>query len=90
MLWMYQRVFLGPVREGGKYHGEFVLDLDKREIGSLIPLAIFVLWIGVFPGTFLNVSAPAAKKVVTLIDQARRGESPRLTSTNAVVTPVAR
>lgn len=77
MLWMYQRVFLGPVREGGKYHGEFVFDLDRREIGALIPIVLIVVWIGVFPGTFLRVSAGTAKSVVTLIEQARRGEVPR-------------
>ncbi len=93
MLWMYQRVFLGPMREGGKYHGEFVLDLDRREIGSLIPLVVFIVWIGVFPGTFLNISAPTAKSVVTKIDKARRGEAPNVAAAPTAVTnpiPVGR
>ena len=36
LLWMYQRVMLGPVREGGKYGGHFVLDLERREIAVLV------------------------------------------------------
>jgi NADH-quinone oxidoreductase subunit M len=87
MLWMYQRVFLGPMRDGGKYHGEFVFDLDRRELGSLIPIAVFVVWIGVYPGTFLNVSAPAAKKVVTLIEQVRRGIVPNVAAAGSLELP---
>ena len=81
MLWMYQRVFFGPVREGGKYHGQFVFDIDRREIGALVPIVIFIVWIGVFPGTFLKATAGTAKHVTTLMEQDRRGELPQIAGT---------
>ncbi|HEX9829910.1 MAG TPA: NADH-quinone oxidoreductase subunit M, partial [Bacteroidota bacterium] len=57
ILWMYQRVMLGPIREGGLYGGHVLSDINKREIASLVPLLIFIVWIGVYPSTFLGKSA---------------------------------
>lgn len=73
LLWMYQRVMLGQVREGGLYHGHTLTDLTKREIATLVPIVIFVVWIGVYPGTFLSKSAEAAKRTVQLIETIQRG-----------------
>jgi hypothetical protein len=44
----------------------------------------------VYPGTFLNVSAPAAKKVVTLIEQVRRGIVPNVAAAGSVELPPSR
>lgn len=77
MLWMYQRVMLGPVREGGVYGGHKLFDLTKREIAALVPFVIFIVWIGVYPGTFLSVSAPVAKKVVQELELVRQGNQVR-------------
>lgn len=54
MLWLVQRVFFGPLRE--PYHDDQhkVVDLNAREILALVPLAVFVVWIGVCPNTFLK------------------------------------
>ena len=38
MLWMYQRVMFGPVRQDGLYGGHHLTDLTKREIAVLIPI----------------------------------------------------
>ncbi|HEY6951482.1 MAG TPA: NADH-quinone oxidoreductase subunit M [Bacteroidota bacterium] len=73
LLWMYQRVMLGPVREGGLYNGHGLADLNRREIGTLIPIVIFIVWIGVYPGTFLTKSAEVAKRTVQLIETTQRG-----------------
>jgi NADH-quinone oxidoreductase subunit M len=73
LLWMYQRVVFGPVREGGLYNGHTLKDLTKREIATLVPIVFFVVWIGVFPGTFLSKSAEAAKRTVQLIETTERG-----------------
>ena len=73
LLWMYQRVMLGPTREGGIYNGHTLKDLSMREISTLIPIVLFVVWIGVFPGTFLSKSAEVARRTVQLVNSTERG-----------------
>lgn len=61
MLWLVQRVFFGPLKEphhgtshGGNSHGdEPIQDMNWSEFFSLAPLAVFALWIGLAPGSFL-------------------------------------
>jgi NADH-quinone oxidoreductase subunit M len=64
LLWMYQRVVFGPVKNQ-KLVG--LKDMNQREIFVLAPIFIFIIWIGVYPGTFLNVSDASTKKVVKQI-----------------------
>lgn len=61
MLWLVERVFFGPLREPTGHHGENdpPHDLSFREIVALSPLVVFVVWIGIAPGQFLNRMAPA-------------------------------
>lgn len=54
LLWMYKRVVFGRVLNP-KLEG--LTDLNKREVFVLIPIMIFIVWIGVYPNTFLEVSA---------------------------------
>ncbi|MDP4175693.1 MAG: NADH-quinone oxidoreductase subunit M [Bacteroidota bacterium] len=61
LLWMYQRVVFGEV----KHQNLFSLkDLEKREIAILIPIFIFILWIGIYPGTFLKLSEKSTNTVI--------------------------
>jgi len=51
MLWMYQRVMfmeLKPKNEG-------LMDISWREAITLLPLAVLVFWIGIFPNPFLGI-----------------------------------
>lgn len=73
LLWMYQRVMLGPMREGGVYHGYRLTDITTREIISLAAIVLFVVWIGIYPATFLSRSASVAKQTVQTIEDVRRG-----------------
>jgi NADH-quinone oxidoreductase subunit M len=66
MLWTYQRVFMGPVNE--KYVA--MPEMNKREIASLLPLAVVVLVLGIFPFLFLDVIHPT---VDTLLDHLGEG-----------------
>jgi NADH-quinone oxidoreductase subunit M len=78
MLWLVQRVFFGPLKEPshGDGHHE-VHDLNTREICALVPLVVFVLWIGVVPQHFLQPMAstldPVARQIAARIDA---GHSP--------------
>jgi len=49
MLWMYQRVMFGPLE---KDENKAMLDLNMREVSLLIPLVVFMIWIGVRPVDF--------------------------------------
>jgi len=39
----------------------------------LVPVVIFIVWLGVYPKTFLDKSAIAARSVVHRMEEARRG-----------------
>ena len=63
MLWMLQRVVLGePKTEVAKV----IPDLSNRELATLIPLAILLLFIGLYPGPFMEMMDAS---VVHLIHQ---------------------
>ncbi len=51
-LWMYKRVYLGPV---GNDHVRELKDLNGREFLIMAVLAIAVLWMGVYPKPFTDV-----------------------------------
>ncbi|MDA7417228.1 NADH-quinone oxidoreductase subunit M [Xenophilus arseniciresistens] len=51
-LWMYKRVYLGPV---GNKHVEELTDINGREFLMLALLAIAVLYMGLFPKPFTDV-----------------------------------
>jgi NADH-quinone oxidoreductase subunit M len=61
LLWMYQRVVFGEVTNP-KLNG--IADMNKREMIVLLPIFVFIVWIGIYPSTFLNVSKESAKKVI--------------------------
>jgi NADH-quinone oxidoreductase subunit M len=51
LLWMYQRVMFGPVTNE-KNRG--LRDLSPREFWTLAPVLLLILWLGVYPNTFLR------------------------------------
>jgi len=70
LLWGYQRVFFGKVEH---HENEGLHDLSVREWAVLIPVVVFIVWIGVYPGTFLSKSELASRQVIHQFEQARRG-----------------
>ncbi|MBO0875911.1 MAG: NADH-quinone oxidoreductase subunit M, partial [Pseudonocardia sp.] len=72
VLWVYQRLFQGPVRGnavlasvpapgsvGDPATRSSFADLSRREIGVLVPLVALILAIGFFPGPVLDVINPS-------------------------------
>jgi NADH-quinone oxidoreductase subunit M len=54
LLWMFQRTMFND-RGDDEVKPSFALkDLGLREIVSLLPLVVFVIWMGVYPQTFLE------------------------------------
>lgn len=64
MLWMFKRVFFGPLGELVKDKNHPLKDLSAREIVLLVPLVIMVLWMGLLPGNFLNYSKASIDHLV--------------------------
>ncbi len=75
ILWMYQRVIFGKIV---KPENQNLPDLSKREIAVLVPVILFILWIGVYPNTFLRQSAASTKHIIMTV---RAGVSPYVSST---------
>jgi NADH-quinone oxidoreductase subunit M len=74
MLWMFQRVMFGPVRDGGLYHGHHLKDLSVREVAALVPIVILIVWIGLYPSTFLSMSGAFSRDVVKKMEEVRTGQ----------------
>jgi NADH-quinone oxidoreductase subunit M len=71
MLWMYQRVMFGKITNPSN---ESLVDLSKRELTVVIPIIIFIVWIGVYPSTFLNKSSASTKQLIERLDNYRNGK----------------
>lgn len=62
LLWLFQRVMLGPIKNEKNLK---LKDITKLEFAYMLPLLLFIVWIGVQPGTFLKVSENSVKKIIT-------------------------
>jgi len=65
MLWMFQRVMFGEIKNPKNAE---LKDLSTREVALMLPLLLFVFWIGVYPNTFFEKMNPALEQ---LIDQVK-------------------
>ena len=85
MLWMYQRVMFGPItnKENDK-----LIDLNAREIGLLVPLVLFMVWIGIRPVHFMQYSeewvdtfiTQSEEKSIVVLENANKEELPDWTA----------
>ncbi|MDG5768044.1 NADH-quinone oxidoreductase subunit M [Balneolales bacterium ANBcel1] len=75
MLWMFQRVMFGPITNEANNN---LTDINAREIAVLVPLMIFIVWIGIRPGDFTKYSEV---EVTRLLDDTR--ERAELVARNA-------
>ncbi|MFH1524248.1 MAG: NADH-quinone oxidoreductase subunit M [Chloroflexota bacterium] len=70
ILYMFQKMFLGPegsIVEEVKKHGHALRDLSWREIATIIPLLVFIFWIGLYPKPFFELMAPTVEKLLSVI-----------------------
>lgn len=69
ILWMYQRMMTGPVRDGIADGERRVSDLVPREIVVVAPLIALLLVLGIYPKPALDVINPAVQHTLTTIGQ---------------------
>jgi NADH-quinone oxidoreductase subunit M len=61
MLWLYRRVIFGQLV---KAELKDILDLSGREKLVFAPLVAMVLWMGIYPASFIEVMAPSVDKLI--------------------------
>jgi NADH-quinone oxidoreductase subunit M len=66
MFWMYQRVMHGPITN------EKILsfkDMNKREIGYILPIVFMMFWLGIQPNTFLRKMDSSVTHLLNIIKE---------------------
>ncbi len=61
LLGMYGKVALGPASVRAKFK---IRDVNAREMVAILPLALFVLWIGFYPKPFLGIIDASVKQLM--------------------------
>jgi NADH-quinone oxidoreductase subunit M len=82
LLWLYQRVFWGKVTHEENQH---LVDLNAREIATLVPLVVLCFWIGVYPKPFLDFLHKPVARVAALVQPAKFGDQ----AVHAATPPLA-
>jgi NADH-quinone oxidoreductase subunit M len=62
-LWSYQKIFLGPLNE--KYKD--LPDLNVKEVFTLVPLAIIIVILGIYPRPILDMIIPSLHNLVEIV-----------------------
>jgi len=68
MLWMFQRVMFGQVTHEENRH---LKDLSWREITIFAPLLLFIVWIGVYPNTFLEKTRATTENFLAMMEKSK-------------------
>jgi len=61
LLWLVYSTFFGEIT---REENRSMVDLNRREIALLVPLAVLMVWMGVAPGPFLERSEAAVRSIV--------------------------
>ena len=64
LLWMYQRVIFGEVTVEANRR---LPDLTPREWAVLLPVLLFIVWIGVYPVTFTGTTEASVQALITQV-----------------------
>ncbi len=86
MLWMFRRVMFGPL-ESPENRG--LIDLGLREKFVMAAIAVPMLWIGVYPETFLRRIEPSVMELLRRVEErsAVRIAAPAAEPARAAVAP---
>lgn len=72
MLWMLQRVVFGQITNP---ENAGLSDLNKREVGLLLPLLVLMLFMGVYPRVFLDRSKQSVEVIRARVSSSPAGGS---------------
>jgi NADH-quinone oxidoreductase subunit M len=86
LLWLYQRVFWGKVTHE---ENKSLVDLNAREIATLVPLVVLCFWIGVYPKPVLEFLHKPAAKIAAIVQPAKFGPHTALAASADATTDPA-
>jgi NADH-quinone oxidoreductase subunit M len=86
MLWMLQRVVFGPINNP---ENATLGDLNKREVGLLLPLLALMLFMGVYPRVFLDRSKASVETIRARVASSPAGGSYTTSDTHKADKPEA-
>ena len=87
MLWLYRRVVFGAAAGDDT---RAMADLSAREIAILVPIALAVLWMGIYPKSFQDPMKPGVAAIVARLDGRALATMPTdMTLVAGTATPVA-
>ncbi|HET7876617.1 MAG TPA: NADH-quinone oxidoreductase subunit M [Methylomirabilota bacterium] len=69
MLWMYQRVIFGEVTSEANRR---LPDLSAREWAVMLPVLLFIVWIGVYPATFTGLTETSVQALIGQVEAKAR------------------
>jgi len=85
MLWMYQRVVFGEVT---REENRRLADLSPREWAVLLPVLVFIVWIGVYPAPFTGLTEASVQALITQV-QSKAAATAALASPTAAIPTAA-
>ncbi len=68
MLYLYRRIIFGQLT---KEHLLKITDLSKREIMIFAPLGVLVLWMGIYPSSFLDIMHVSVNNLIDRVETAQ-------------------
>ncbi|MGZ5905315.1 MAG: NADH-quinone oxidoreductase subunit M, partial [Reyranella sp.] len=60
-LWLYRKIIFGELTKNPL---KAILDMNRREVVVFLPLVLLTLWMGIYPGSFLDPMAASVDKLV--------------------------
>ena len=64
LLWLVQKVFFGPVTNEENRN---IKPIAWNEVAAMVPLIILMVWIGVYPKTFLAPMGPSVRRLINVV-----------------------
>ncbi len=62
MLWLYRRVVFGELEKDSL---KDILDMNRREILTFIPLIVGTMWMGIYPLPLFEITGPAVEQLIS-------------------------
>src|SRR5581483_466329 len=75
MLWLFQRMMFGALDKPENQH---IADMNRREIAYMVPLVVFMFWIGLYPKPFIRMMEPAVANIVQRVSPGMNQAKPAL------------
>jgi NADH-quinone oxidoreductase subunit M len=67
LLWMFQRVFLGPL---DKEENKRLRDVNGRELAVFVAFLVFIVWIGIYPAPYFELMDKTVASLVGFLGTA--------------------